>query len=90
MARFDGTGPNGQGPMTGRGMGNCIKPVDNNNQGFFGRGFFGFGRGCGRGFRNQFFSRNKFNDVNSLNSRAEYLKKELELVNKEIDSLKDK
>jgi len=32
----DGTGPNGQGPMTGRGMGPC------------GRGM-GYGRGMGRG-----------------------------------------
>jgi len=23
MPRFDGTGPGGMGPMTGRGMGNC-------------------------------------------------------------------
>ena len=26
MPRFDGTGPNGQGPRTGRGMGPCCKP----------------------------------------------------------------
>ena len=38
MPRFDGTGPYGQGPMTGRGMGPC------------GRGQ-GFGRGFGRGRR---------------------------------------
>jgi len=24
MPRFDGTGPLGTGPMTGRGMGNCV------------------------------------------------------------------
>lgn len=37
MPRFDGTGPFGQGPMTGRGFGRC--------SGGFGRGFgrfFGF------------------------------------------------
>ncbi|MBN1973312.1 MAG: DUF5320 domain-containing protein [Sedimentisphaerales bacterium] len=30
MPRFDGTGPQGKGPMTGRGMGFCIlkKPKD--------------------------------------------------------------
>jgi len=47
MPRFDGTGPQGQGPMTGRGMGSCNKgacPV-------FGRGNGrGMGRGAGRGF----------------------------------------
>lgn len=35
MPGFDSTGPNGQGPKTGRGMGPC------------GRGF-GFGRGYGK------------------------------------------
>ncbi len=39
----NGTGPNGQGPRTGRGMGNC------NGQGS-GRGF---GQGQGRGFGNR-------------------------------------
>jgi len=38
----DGTGPNGQGPRTGRGLGNCA------GQGGAGRGR-GFGRGQGRG-----------------------------------------
>jgi hypothetical protein len=28
MPRFDGTGPLGQGPMTGRGMGYCAVPAD--------------------------------------------------------------
>jgi len=40
MPGFDGTGPMGMGPMTGRGMGPC------------GRGYgrpFGFGRGWGSG-----------------------------------------
>lgn len=43
MPRFDGTGPQGKGPKTGRGMGSCVedktKPVP-----------FGRGRGLGRGF----------------------------------------
>lgn len=55
MPRGDGTGPNGQGPMTGRGIGYC---AGFNAPGFmspgFGRGLAlrrGFGRGMGRGFR---------------------------------------
>lgn len=28
MPNFDGTGPRGQGPMTGRGMGKCKKSQD--------------------------------------------------------------
>ncbi len=39
MANFDGTGPNGLGPMTGRGMGYCG-----------GRRGQCIGRGMGRGF----------------------------------------
>jgi len=48
----DGTGPEGNGPMTGKGMGECVVPV---KEGFFrklGRGLGlgrGYGRGCGRG-----------------------------------------
>lgn len=45
MPNYDGTGPNGNGPMTGRGDGPC-------NTGY-GRGAgqgFGAGRGLGRGF----------------------------------------
>jgi len=41
MPAFDGTGPAGMGPMTGRGMGPC-----NPNFG----GGYGYGRGMGRGF----------------------------------------
>jgi len=59
MPRGDGTGPNGQGPMTGRRMGYC---VGNDRPGFMEPGFrggggFGRGRGFGRGFgwRARFF-----------------------------------
>ena len=38
MPRLDKTGPRGQGPRTGRGLGYCPP------------GFGGFGRGWGRGF----------------------------------------
>lgn len=51
MAGRDGTGPTGQGPLTGRGMGVCA-PTSNpvGNTGYFGRGR-GCGMGLGRGFR---------------------------------------
>jgi len=45
MPRGDGTGPNGQGSMTGRGMGFC---AGFNAPGFM-NGGFGRGRGLGRG-----------------------------------------
>lgn len=46
MPGRDGTGPQGQGPLTGRGAGYCNddKAV---NKSFFG---YGRGRGAGRGF----------------------------------------
>ena len=32
MPRQDGTGPAGNGPATGRGLGNCQKPTQGNQQ----------------------------------------------------------
>jgi hypothetical protein len=55
MPGFDGTGPRGQGAMTGRGMGYCVVALNGagnrlgNNGGFY-------GRGRRRGFRNCFYS----------------------------------
>lgn len=46
MPGMDGTGPNGNGPMTGRGMGLCGGNARGGFAGFAGRG----GRGCGNGF----------------------------------------
>ncbi len=63
----DRRGPNGAGPMTGRGMGYCAgydRP-GYMNQDFWGRGFgrgygrgagFGVGRGGGWGWRNQYYA----------------------------------
>ena len=45
MPRGDRTGPMGNGPMTGRRMGNCAGD-SNSGFGFFGRGF-GIGRNAG-------------------------------------------
>jgi len=51
MPAFDGTGPVGMGPRTGRGMGFCwpggVSPF--RRGGFFGVGRGGFPRGGGRG-----------------------------------------
>ena len=41
MANRDGTGPNGEGPRTGRGLGNCDKLENLQTDEFI--------RGCGRG-----------------------------------------
>jgi len=34
MANFDGTGPNGRGPFTGRGFGSCGRGVRGSGRGF--------------------------------------------------------
>ncbi len=44
MPRLNGTGPNGMGPLTGRGMGNCTGA-----RGVGTGGGLGFGRGAGFG-----------------------------------------
>ncbi|MDI3544356.1 MAG: hypothetical protein PWQ28_637 [Candidatus Woesearchaeota archaeon] len=43
MPNMDGTGPMGEGPMTGRGLGRC------SSRRYAGNGRIGFGRGFGRG-----------------------------------------
>ena len=59
MPARDGRGPQGVGPMTGWGMGNCVVPNPKDSQGgpqaaqapYFGRGLgMGLGRGRGQGF----------------------------------------
>ena len=57
MPGFDGTGPDGQGSMTGRGLGNCVDVVKDGVKTVIekvglGRGGRprGGGRGFGRGF----------------------------------------
>ncbi|MFA5173587.1 MAG: DUF5320 domain-containing protein [Candidatus Pacearchaeota archaeon] len=52
MPNMDGTGPNGIGPMTGRGLGPC------------GAGLRGYGRGFGRGYGRGFAFRARLNPVN--------------------------
>ena len=55
MPQGDGTGPQGKGPRTGRGLGNCPPQNNNRNEGIdrgFGQGFGrSQGRGQGRRFR---------------------------------------
>lgn len=57
----DGTGPNGFGPLTGKGLGRCGQ---NSNQEKIYRDGRGFGRGLRRGFR---FLKNRFLRRNSQN-----------------------
>lgn len=79
MPRFDGTGPLGAGPMTGRGFGPC-------GLGLGWRRRFGGGRGLGRYFGWNWPS----TDNEARQSLKEYkqsLKEELEDVEKEEKEL---
>jgi len=63
MPNFNGTGPRGQGPFTGRGMGYCVEPIFSvpkrplpnypygRGRGLPPRGPFGRGRRFGLGYR---------------------------------------
>jgi len=88
MPLFDRTGPSGQGPLTGRGMGPCGGGLGS-RLGFgrgsrFGRGF-GRGLGLGRGFG--FFGRapTKAEEKESLGDYKKDLEQELSDVDKELN-----
>ena len=75
MPRFDGTGPQGYGPGTGRGFGPCMGGP---------RSGTGFGRGFGF---NRFISPK--NELGSLEEEAKNLETELAIIREEIKSIKD-
>jgi hypothetical protein len=57
MPGGDRTGPAGMGPMTGRAAGYCAGyPVPGFMNPILGRGFWGSGRGGGRGWRNWYYA----------------------------------
>ncbi len=78
MPRFDGTGPLGQGPRTGRGMGPC--------GGRMGRGGWGGGYGSGFGFGGRQFISPK-NELAVLKENQRALEEELAIVKEEIAAL---
>lgn len=79
MPRRDGTGPEGQGAVTGRGLGQCTG-VNAGGIGRLGRGLgLGLGRGRGSG---RFFARNsRMNDEKSL------LREEKNILKSRLDAI---
>ncbi|GAI10274.1 unnamed protein product [marine sediment metagenome] len=76
MPRFDQTGPLGQGPMTGRGLGPC-------------GGGMGYGRGYGRGFGwRRFYTQREESEI--LKDEAEALEQELKAIKERLSQLKTK
>lgn len=99
MPGGDRTGPAGAGPRTGRGMGYCSgynwAGYANRAPGF--RGGFGAGRGFGgRGWRNRFYATGvpgwaaatPEQETADLKAQADYLKTELDAIQKRLDDLK--
>jgi hypothetical protein len=78
MPNFDGTGPRGLGPRTGRGFGPC-------GLGLGWRRRFGAGRGLGRyfGWAGWNWPQTKEEQVEALNNYEKALEEELEDVKKE-------
>jgi len=78
MPKFDGTGPMGQGPRTGRGMGNCQ-----------GAGM-GYGRayGNGQGACRRFLNRKEESEM--LKDEESILEQDLKAIKERLAELKDK
>jgi len=82
MPRNDQTGPNGEGPMTGRRMGVCVG--NQKQESFFN---FGFGRGF-RGKRMRFTS--SYNQTGSFQKNQNSKMSNKEFIEFEIENLKNR
>ena len=80
MPNQDGTGPQGQGPMTGRGLGPCGRGLAR------GRGF-GRGMGWKRGFA-QPVTLTKEEEKNILEAELKELEEEKKAIEKRIKEIK--
>lgn len=97
MPGGDRTGPMGAGPRTGRGMGYCsgYNWPGYTNPGSGSRSGFGFG---GRGWRNRFYTTGVpgwvtptlEQETADLKAQAEWLKVQLDAIQKRIDELTSK
>lgn len=79
MSRFDGTGPQGMGPMTGKGFGPC-------GMGLGWRKRFGMRRGMGRYFNFE-WPQTEVDQKKALADYKKALEEELEDVKKEEQDL---
>ena len=99
MPGGDRTGPLGAGPRTGRGQGRCNgykRSGFGNPAGAF-RGGYGFrNRGAGRGWRNRFYATGTpawvaptpDDETVDLKAQADWLKAQLDIIQKRLDELK--
>jgi len=85
MPRFDGTGPLGYGPGTGRGLGPCSAGIG------WRRGFGrGYGRFWGWGPYNAPYRMTQKEETETLKDEAEILEEELKEIKERLAGLKAK
>lgn len=93
MPRNDGTGPMGNGPMTGWGSGFCAdvnRPVVGRGRRFMGRGLgCGSGRGMRYGLRSSYSSASMSpqDEISFLKNQTDYIKNEMDSINARIHEL---
>lgn len=86
MPRGDGTGPKGDGPMTGRSMGYCIKEGETGESSYIGGGTMqGIRRWFGKGRCGSFSS--TVPDKAMLEKEKTFLLQRLELIEKELENM---
>ena len=102
MPKLDGTGPRGEGPMTGRAMGYCAENSSENVNPNFGlgiglgrglrrgrgRSLAGRGIGIGRGFRWKQVRISPEEEKNFLKNELKALESETENIKKRLEDLK--
>ncbi|MGM0482754.1 MAG: DUF5320 domain-containing protein [Patescibacteria group bacterium] len=81
MPRLDGTGPEGAGPLTGRGLGNCKGSVR--------RRFAGMGRGFRNRFRRPMLGQRQ-TERQTLENERELLKEELQEIENRLSESEDR
>ena len=88
MPGFDGTGPRGLGPLTGRGAGPCGGGYGRGYGRGAGRGLFrGIGRGI-RGFFGQRYFPSRQEEIETLKDEAAFLQSSLDEIKGQMDALK--
>ena len=90
MPRRDGTGPAGQGPLTGRGLGNCIGTRNTVYNGGRGLGLGGGRRmGMARGFGSYYAPEPVVyvSEKDFLTAQMEDLKNRMEIINSQLENL---
>ncbi|MGM0629263.1 MAG: DUF5320 domain-containing protein [Patescibacteria group bacterium] len=81
MPKLDGTGPEGAGPLTGRGAGNCKGSVR--------RRFAGMGRGFRGRFRRPMLGQRQ-TERETLEREREILKEELQEIEDQLSNKEDR